>query len=280
MRIKLLGVEVVFHWSLIALIALIAWNVTTKMPSVIPMSTEAAFACGLGSAILLLGSVLLHEFAHILVGRRFGIQFGSVTLFVLGGAARMDTVIPSAKSEFWMALAGPASSLAVFGLFYPLCNWLERDYGIWSGIALYVCSVNFALAVFNVFPFLPMDGGRVLRAGLWWITGKYDKATRIAGKIGVLGAAAFFVIGNLMFWGVRVPMFGKGDLGGLMLIMMSWFLFNAAKNEIAQASLSVAARQYAKLVSQIKTPEDRQNVLKLWDTLSSADQETLLNHPK
>jgi Zn-dependent protease len=273
MKVKLLGVEVTFSWSLIGLVALIAWNVSSKMPELIPMTRNESWVCGLVSALLLLGSVLFHEFAHIIVGRRFGVQFSKITLFLLGGAAKMDTEIPSAKSEFWMALAGPASSALLCGVLLPVVRGLQGDFGVWSALALYVCSINGALAAYNMLPLLPMDGGRVLRAGLWALTKNHQRSTNISAYIGKAGAAWFFVSGNLMLWSVKVPLFGSSPLGGVMLMLMSAFLFLAADNEIKQAKLSVTQRTYLRLARKLEEDDDEETFNQMKDVQSTLTHE-------
>jgi Zn-dependent protease len=171
----------------------------------------------------------------------------------------MDTEIPSAKSEFWMALAGPASSALIGAVFIPACQLLKTDYGIWSGLALYMCSINFALAAYNgLMPFLPMDSGRMLRAGLWALTKNHQRSTNISAYIGKAGAAWFFVSGNLMLWSVKVPLFGSSPLGGVMLMLMSAFLYVAANNEVKQAKLSIDQRTYLRLIRKLEEDDDEE----------------------
>jgi Zn-dependent protease/CBS domain-containing protein len=176
------------------------------------------------TALLLFVCVVIHELGHSAVALRFGIPVRSITLFLFGGVAQADGEPPSAMAEFLVAAAGPLVSLALAFLFYearPLAAGVEPLFAMLK----YLAYINLALAVFNLIPGYPLDGGRVLRAILWSVTGNLYKATAIAASVG----RAFGFL--LLFWGI-LRIFG-GDLsGGIWIAFIGWFLDNAASAQL------------------------------------------------
>jgi Zn-dependent protease len=180
-------------------------------------------------------TLLAHELSHALVGRAHGLQVRSITLFALGGIASIEREPASARVEFWMAAAGPITSVAI-GIG---CVAVARSLG-WSleGSAPgpvaatpgWLGSINLVLAVFNLIPGYPLDGGRVLRAILWAVWGNAERATRSAARVGQAVAGWFIVLGLFRF-------FGGADAGGLWLAFIGWFLMDAAGASYAQAAI-------------------------------------------
>ncbi len=149
------------------------------------------------AAFLFFASVLAHELSHSVVGRAMGIKIERITLFFLGGVAHLDEQPKTAKSEFLMAIAGPLMSMAIgigatiAGLaMVPVSGSIDAIDDLMSHagplptLLLWLGPINIVLAVFNMLPGFPLDGGRVLRAVLWWLTGDHDKATTWAGRAG------------------------------------------------------------------------------------------------
>lgn len=165
-RIKLfslLGFDVKIDMSWIILFLLISWTLSKGLfpfyYSNLPNSTY--WYMGLASAVGLFLSIILHEFSHSLVARQFGIPMQGITLFIFGGVAEMSDEPPSPKAEFFMAIAGPLSSIAIGGIIYgffqmDLVNALSLPV---RGVFLYLAGINIILAVFNLFPAFPLDGG-------------------------------------------------------------------------------------------------------------------------
>ena len=233
--IKLFGITINLHWSLLLLAAMIAIQVTNaKLP------TWFNFAIGLIFAGSIIISILIHEFAHALVGRRLGVRFSNITLFIFGGAAKMDNEIPSAKAELFMAAAGPIASFVI----YVICKILFI-LGIFMGLGEYLLGaivfniiyqigyLNLILAIFNgCLPLLPLDSGRILRAIVWAITKNYKKATKIAGNIGIFGGYAFASLGLFMIFNIHIPFFGTGTSSGIWIGIMGLLIVSMAKAEI------------------------------------------------
>jgi Zn-dependent protease len=193
------------------------------------------------AAVLFFASVLIHEMAHALVGRRFGIEVPSITLFVFGGMAQMREEPHAWRPELWMALAGPITSLLLGGAFILLGGLLSGPLPDTTDAEAFVSSlsplatlffwlgpINVILGIFNLVPGFPLDGGRVLRAALWGATGDHVRATRWASNAGRAFAWLLIATGFAMALGVRVPFFGSGLGGGLWLALIGWFLNNAA----------------------------------------------------
>lgn len=157
-------------------------------------------AWGVPAGVILFGSVLLHELGHALVARRFGLATAGIHLHLLGGVAMMSTVPRKPRHELWIAAAGPAVSLAL-GLGFGLCAWVAGAELPWSrpsavDLLAYAAALNGAMAIFNLIPALPMDGGRVLRALLSPGWGPV-RATRIAGRVSRVFAISFIGLGLL-----------------------------------------------------------------------------------
>jgi Zn-dependent protease len=238
------GIEVVADWSLLIIFLLITFSLAVGVfPSWHPdWGAGLAWGTALGAAVLFFASVLAHELSHALVGRAGGITVRRITLFVFGGMAHMENEPPTWRSELVMAAVGPITSLALGVAFLSLSAVLTgpieldpEDAGknlaalsplatllLWLGI------VNVVLAVFNLVPGFPLDGGRVLRAIMWGLTGSLRRATRWASTAGQGFAWLLIATGLMMLFGLRVPVLGGGLLAGLWLMFIGWFLNNAA----------------------------------------------------
>ena len=164
--------------------------------------------------------MLAHEFAHSLVARRWGIGVHGITLFLLGGISRLRSEPRTAWEEFSIASVGPATSIVLAGLFWLALQPLSDFRSPLNGILVYLAVVNLVLALFNLVPAYPMDGGRIFRSIVWGISGNLRLATTVAAWGGQLFGIAFAV------WGVVRVL--QGNAGGLLLVLVGLFLFAAA----------------------------------------------------
>jgi len=180
-------------WFFIAL--LIAWSLATAVfPNALPgQATRLYWAMGVAGALGLFASIIVHELAHTFVARRTGTHIGGITLFIFGGVAEMADEPPSARAEFLMAGAGPLASL-VIALVCGGVAFIARDALPTSLLSIveYLATINLLLALFNLVPAFPLDGGRILRAGIWHWRRDLRAATRIASAIG--SAFAFILV--------------------------------------------------------------------------------------
>ena len=211
-------------WALIA--ALVTWTLSQQyFPATLPDQTSQMYVVMAVVAMLsFFGSLLLHELAHSVVARRFGVQIKGITLFLFGGVAELAEEPKSATAEFWIALAGPAMSLslsAVFWLLAQLSVQLLNAPAVIETLS-YLAAVNLVIALFNLVPAFPLDGGRVLRAYLWHRHGDILRATKAAARSGTIFAY------GLMFLGVLV-LFQGLLITGLWYIMIGFFVLGAAR---------------------------------------------------
>jgi len=181
-----------------------------------------ALVTALGTSLVFFLSIILHELGHSIVAIRNGINVRSITLFIFGGVAQPEKEADKAIVEFKIAIAGPLVSLFLSGLFYLLRDWLGRE-----GAPLYVsldwlASINLVVAVFNMVPGFPLDGGRVFRAIVWGITGDEAKGMRIAVNGGRIVAYLLMILGMVI--GIQTG----NVLSGIWMIGIGWFLLSAA----------------------------------------------------
>lgn len=207
-------------WALIA--ALITWSLSRQyFPSVFPDQTFTVYLLMATFAMLcFFASLLLHELAHSIVARRLGLKINGITLFLFGGVAEMESDPASASVEFWVALAGPAMSLFLSFAFW-MFSWgstLIQSTQPITEVLTYLAVINLVLALFNLVPAFPLDGGRVLRAYLWNKTSDPLKATETAAKSGALFAYFLMTLGVLaLFRGAVVTALWQIMIGGFLL---------------------------------------------------------------
>jgi Zn-dependent protease/predicted transcriptional regulator len=225
------GIPIRLHYSWFVVFALVTWVLAANhFPNVYPhWSVTAYVVVAIATSLLFFGSVLAHELAHSLVAQAAGIPMHSITLFIFGGVAQMTEEPGRPGVEFRMALAGPATSLAlgvVFGTIWIATTGVSEQV---AAIALWLGRINIILAVFNLIPGFPLDGGRVLRSIIWWRTGNLRGATRTASAVG-RGVGYIFIFGGI--W-----MVFQGDWGGLWMALIGWFIQNAAAGSYQQVVL-------------------------------------------
>lgn len=242
---RVAGVEVGLDWSLLIVFGLIAMALAGGMlPRWHPDWGQAqVLVTALAAALLFLVSVLAHELAHAVVGRRYGVEIRRITLFVFGGMAHLEGEPKDWRAELGMALAGPLASLGLGILCLVLAQAIAgpiavdpedpsrvlAQVGPVATLLLWLGPVNIILGLFNLVPGFPLDGGRVLRAILWGLTGDLTRSTLMAAMAGQVVSWMLIGLGFAMILGLRVPVFGSGPLGGFWLALIGWFLGNAAR---------------------------------------------------
>jgi Zn-dependent protease/CBS domain-containing protein len=218
-------------WFIVAVLA--TSNLATQLFPVqnpgLPRSTY--WWMGVAGALLLFASVVVHELAHALVAKRYGIPMRGITLFLFGGVAEMSAESPHPKAEFWVAIAGPIMSLAI-----ALAGWGLSSAGAGMGLPVpllgvvtYLAEINAMLAAFNMVPAFPLDGGRILRSILWRWKGSLRWATRVSSRI---GSGFGFLLIAIGVWFVI-----QGNWSGIWFFLLGLFLRNAAQMSYQQLLL-------------------------------------------
>ncbi|QBQ55482.1 site-2 protease family protein [Nitrosococcus wardiae] len=241
---RIAGINIYLDWSLSIIFLLLTFSLAMGVfPRWHPDWTPGVtWGTAVAAAILFLASVFTHELSHALVGRAYGVEIKRITLFIFGGIAQLEKEPGAWRAELWMAIAGPITSL-LLGLIFlflagltagPLEVEPENPAELFAALSplstllLWLGPVNIILGLFNLVPGFPLDGGRVLRAIMWGITGNLRQATRWASGAGQAFAWMLIIAGFAMMLGFQVPFFGTGLVGGLWLAFIGWFLNNAA----------------------------------------------------
>ena len=243
---RIFGIEIGLHYSWL----IIAFLITLSLASQFQL-TNAQWGSGvIWAAAILTGAfffaaIILHELSHAAVAKARGLPVRSITLFALGGVAQIEKEAADAKTEFWMGIAGPITS-AVIGLVLlgiaAALGWTPASRTLMStpdtpllAMLVWLGYINVSLAVFNMIPGFPLDGGRVLRAILWWLTGDAARSTRTAARTGQIVAFGFIAIGLIRF-------FAGAGFGGLWMAFIGWFLLDAARASYAQVGIGESLR--------------------------------------
>ena len=222
---KLFGFSVSIDASWVVILFLVIWLLAKELfPNFFPELSDLSYwLMGLAGAIGLFVSIIIHEFSHSLIARKYGLEIRGITLFIFGGIAEMKGEPSSPKAEFFMAIAGPIASFMLsilFGALYLIGESLGLSVPV-MGILGYLSGINMMLVLFNMIPAFPTDGGRILRSVLWWIKGDIYWATRLASRISLMFAMTIMFIGFL-------NLLGGNFIGGLWWILIGYFIFNAA----------------------------------------------------
>jgi Zn-dependent protease len=231
--LRILGIDIFLHPSWFIIFVLITMTLVEQFKQVHPGWTSSQhWTLGILTSLLFFGSVIFHELSHSMVARHYKIPVSSITLFVFGGLARITKEPEKASQEFNIAIAGPLSSYFLAGVFWAIKHAMPGNEMV-AALAGWLAWINFALATFNLVPGFPLDGGRVLRAAAWSITGNYARATRIATTGGRIAAYAMILVGA---WDAL-----HGDwVGGIWLAFIGWFLLSAAQESYAQIAMRQA----------------------------------------
>jgi Zn-dependent protease/predicted transcriptional regulator len=234
---RIFGIAIGLHYSWIIIALLVTLSLHSQFAVDHP-NWDAATTWGIAiiTGLLFFVSIVLHELSHAAVAKLRGIPVRAITLFALGGVAQIEKDAADAKSEFWMGIIGPIASI-VIGVVCLLLAWLLGwNFAVETGsppaaMFMWLGFINIALAVFNLIPGFPLDGGRVLRAIVWWITGDGNRSTRIASGVGQFVAFVFIMLGIWRF-------FSGAGFGGLWIAFIGWFLLDAARASGAQVEIT------------------------------------------
>jgi Zn-dependent protease len=223
---RIAGIPISANWSLVPLLALLVWQLDQVVfPATNPgLGSGVYLAMGAAAAIVFALSILAHEFGHALQARREGMTIHSITLWLFGGVARFEGFFPSGPAEIRVALAGPAVSLLLGGALYGITRTGAVP-GAPTTVIWWLAMINLLLAVFNMLPALPLDGGRTFRGIVWAITGNLRHATRIAMQLSRV--LAFLVIAA----GVVLAISLGDTVGGIWLAFIGVFILQAANIE-------------------------------------------------
>jgi Zn-dependent protease/CBS domain-containing protein len=236
---RISGIRIDVNWSVLLIVALLAYGLATgQFPAEAPGRPAAEYvAAAVVTAVAYIGSLLAHELAHSLVARRNGLEVQGITLWLLGGVSRLQGEVRDPGAEVRVAGVGPLVSLVLGGAFL-LMAWLVHATGV-RGVVVaalaWLGAINVLLAVFNVIPAAPLDGGRLLRAVLWRITGDRLKAAVWSARSGQAFGWALAVAGAYL---VLV----RRDYSWLWFVLTGWFLIGAATAEGQQAVLQSRLR--------------------------------------
>ncbi len=234
---RILGIEVGLHysWILIALLIVLSlagqFRITNRSWGDAVIWTMAVL-----TGLLFFASIIVHELSHAVVARHRRLSVRAITLFALGGVAQIESEPSDAATEFWMGIIGPVTSV-VIGLLCLASVWISgwapgsTPTAPWAAMVLWLGYINVTLAVFNMIPGFPLDGGRVLRALLWWGTGDPARSMRTSARIGQIVAFGFIVFGFIRF-------FGGSGIGGLWLAFIGWFLLEAARESYSRVKIT------------------------------------------
>ncbi len=228
---RVLGIPLELDYSWFLVFALLTWALAVgHYPAEFKGWTPSLYwIMGAVTAVMLFVSVVLHELGHSVVARRYKIPVRRITLFIFGGVSQIEAEAATAGADFRIAVAGPLVSLALAALFAVLAPVVA---GVSPLVALvrYLAYINVALALFNLIPGFPLDGGRGLRAIVWGLTGDFHRATRIAASVGRGFAFVFILVG---VWQI----FAGNFVGGLWIAFIGWFLESAAVAQTQQVVL-------------------------------------------
>lgn len=230
---RILGIPISLDWSWFLIFGVLTWSLATGyFPDRFGYSGTLSWSLGAGAAILLFVSVLLHELGHAVLAMAFHIPVRRIRLMIFGGVAELGDESPNAAGEFLVAIAGPVVS-ALLGLGLGALWLLMSQFtlapaavqGPASALAGYLARINLLLAAFNLIPGFPLDGGRVLRAAVWFMTGSLSKATRVAGGVGRLVGFGFIGLGLFQLLTGQVT-------NGIWIAFIGMFLQSAATQQM------------------------------------------------
>ena len=223
---RVYGIDIRIDPSWLLIAGLFVWNLSVQyFPQLLPGLSQATYiSLGVVAMLGFFGSLLLHELARSVVAIFYGLKITGITLFIFGGVAGMKSEPKDARSEFWIAIAGPAMSFALAGFGYLMANLLVSVGGNDAIVVLlaYLGIANLVLAIFNLVPAFPMDGGRVLRAFLWYLKSDLEYATRIASRLGSALGVGFMALGLL-------SVLNGAGVGGFWLILIGFFVLGSSR---------------------------------------------------
>ncbi|HET6973679.1 MAG TPA: site-2 protease family protein [Pyrinomonadaceae bacterium] len=238
---RIFGVEIGLHYSWFIIALLITFSLAGQFQENNPgWSDGLRWGVSIITAVLFFAAIVVHELSHAIVAKLRGLPVRSITLFALGGVAQIEKEAADAKTEFWMGIIGPITSFVIGVVCLAITvalGWKPPEFPqqplpamlMWLGV------INIGLAIFNMIPGFPLDGGRVLRGIVWWITGNAVRATRIAARVGQVIAFVMILYGLLQF-------FRGAGFNGLWMAFIGWFLLSASRESYAQMVISEGLR--------------------------------------
>jgi Zn-dependent protease len=238
---RIFGVQIGLHYSWFIIALLITLSLAAQFKVSNPdWSDGLRWGLAILTAVLFFAAIVAHELSHAAVAKARGLPVRSITLFALGGVAQIEKEAADAKTEFWMGIIGPITSLVIGAVCLAVTlalGWKPPEFpkNPLPAMLMWLGYINISLGIFNLVPGFPLDGGRVLRGIIWWITGDATRATRIASRIGQLIAFGFILLGLVRF-------FGGAGFGGLWIAFIGWFLLNASRESYTQVALTEGLR--------------------------------------
>lgn len=234
---RVLGIQISLNYTWFIVFGLIAWSLASGyFPYHYPgLSRSAHWVMGFLAAVFLFLSVLAHELTHSYIAKREGIEVKEIILFIFGGVSQLTKEPEDPQKELKVAIGGPISSLVLALIFWILSKATSQapDLILFTGLLGYLAFINLSLAIFNLIPGFPLDGGRVLRAIYWRRTGSLRKATRIAADTGKWVGVGIILLGLLLIL--------LGNLiGGFWFVIIGIFLRSAAEGGVQQVVMKVA----------------------------------------
>ncbi len=230
MRIRGIPLRVHPSWFIILVVFTLVFQ---QQAAVLPEASSSpvlSWLLGFSTALLLFVSVLLHELGHSLVALREGVKVVSITLFLLGGVARVERECSTAMGSFRVAAAGPAVSFLLAGLLLASQHAAGHANPLLGNLVAQLGALNLVLALFNLLPGLPLDGGLILKALVWQFTGSQRRGIQVATATGRLLSLIAIMLGVLWFLGL-LPDLGRGGFAALWLVMLGWFGMGASRSQ-------------------------------------------------
>ena len=234
---RIFGVQVGLHYSWFVIALLVTLSLAGHFQVSNPdWSTGLVWAAAITTGLLFFAALLAHELSHAVVAQIRGLPVRRITLFALGGVAQTEKESADATTEFLVGIVGPVTSTLIGIVCLALAwavGWNPAATATTPVVAVLVWLgyINIVLALFNMIPGFPLDGGRVLRAIVWWATGDVDRSTRVAAITGQVVAFGLVLFGLFRF-------FGGAGLGGLWIVLIGWFLLDAARASYAQTKIN------------------------------------------
>src|SRR5262245_41591885 len=248
---RIFGINIHIDASWILIFLLITWSLASGLfPSWHPeWGAGLRWGVAVASSLLFFVSILLHELSHSLVAKAQGLLVRRMTLVLFGGVSNIEREPATPKAEFLMAVVGPITSILLGVICMALVSFSAArsntpitdaqtaisQFGPVTTLLAWLGPVNVLIGLFNLVPGFPLDGGRMLRAGLWSATKNLHKATAMATGVGRMVGWLFIIAGAAMIFGVNLPFFGTGLVSGLWLIFIGWFLSSAARSSYQQS---------------------------------------------
>jgi Zn-dependent protease/predicted transcriptional regulator len=230
---RIFGIPILLHPSWFFIFGLIALSFVSKFEALnVSIPATRLWGLGIATSVLFFGSLVFHEMAHSVIAKHYKIPVISITLFIFGGVARIGRDPARAIEEFNVAVAGPISSLLLAGGFW-IVSLAGRTNLILQTLAGSLAGINLMLALFNLLPGFPLDGGRILRAIVWGATKDYSRSTRIAARSGQVVAYGLIAFGAI--WAFRGYKTDGDMISGMWLAFIGWFLLTTARQSRAQA---------------------------------------------